>query len=299
MRMRTNISNPNLLAKVAQSIEKLGKTCLLKFTPAKLHFIIITDPDSGVQVWSQLDAASIFENYRIQSASNNEIYLDFYIEYLIRALKSTQGALEIMMKLTKKENIPMLSLAITSQTRMGRKQSLTQDIPVRVLSPQQMEMVREPMCPDPQVHIMMPPLLSVRTIAERMKSLSDYVVISANMNGEFTLKCEANMVTMETYYKGLFNPELEYSESEAARVPSQTRDKNQFASARIDVKNFVKFLNTYHVSPSNVVCCIIEHHAIVFYVYVNHQHLATPGQTSQRDRVETGVLTFYIPVVEY
>jgi len=41
-----------------------------------------------------------------------------------------------------------------------------------------------------------------------MKSMSNYLTISANYNGEFTLKIETESVSVETYFKDLICPEL-------------------------------------------------------------------------------------------
>jgi len=54
----------------------------------------------------------------------------------------------------------------------------------------------------------MPPLVSVRTIIDRMKSMSNYLTISANYNGEFRLKIETESVSVETYFKDLMAPDL-------------------------------------------------------------------------------------------
>jgi len=54
----------------------------------------------------------------------------------------------------------------------------------------------------------MPPLVSVRTIIDRMKSMSNYLTISANYNGEFRLKIETESVLVETYFKDLMAPDL-------------------------------------------------------------------------------------------
>ncbi|RUP48796.1 Hus1-like protein-domain-containing protein [Jimgerdemannia flammicorona] len=155
---------------------------------------------------------SIFSNYRIESVAENEIYLEVMVEYLLRALRSAQNATEVTMKLTKKQGAPTLSFVISSASggggggggggvggggerlsRGGKKLDLVQDVPVKVLSPQQMEPVKEPV---------------LRTIAERMKVLGEHVIISANMDGEFTIRVETDLVQVETFYKGLHNPEL-------------------------------------------------------------------------------------------
>ncbi|KAJ1660625.1 Methionine aminopeptidase 2, partial [Coemansia sp. RSA 25] len=144
-------------------IDKLSKSAILKLTPSKLHIIVITDMDSGLQLWSDIAVDALFGEYQIESIHNNEIYLEFNIDNLQRALRSTQGgALGVTLKLTKKQGLPVLSLTIRSQSVTGREVSLCQDVPVRMLTPAQMDAIREPMVPDGQVHIMMPPLNNVR-----------------------------------------------------------------------------------------------------------------------------------------
>lgn len=59
-----------------------------------------------------------------------------------------------------------------------------------------------------KVYIMMPNLQNLQIVAERMKALSEHIIVSANMAGEFTIKVETDLVQVETFYHGLLNPEL-------------------------------------------------------------------------------------------
>ncbi|KAJ1890737.1 hypothetical protein LPJ71_007866, partial [Coemansia sp. S17] len=54
MCFRTLVTNSNLLLRVVQSIDKLSKSAMLKLTPTKLHIIVVTDLDSGLQLWSDI-----------------------------------------------------------------------------------------------------------------------------------------------------------------------------------------------------------------------------------------------------
>ncbi len=54
------------------------------------------------------------EGYRIESAMDNEIYLEMHSEFCLRALKSAQDAAEVTMKLAKKDNLPVLSFHMQS-----------------------------------------------------------------------------------------------------------------------------------------------------------------------------------------
>ncbi|KAJ1653148.1 Checkpoint protein hus1 [Dispira simplex] len=295
MRLRTQITNAPILSKMAQSLEKLTKSCILRFTPHSVRFIVKTDTEGGVQVWSQLSPEHVFSEYTVTSVNNDEINLEVVIEHLVRALRSSHNALGVSMRLAKKENIPLLSIIINHQSRTGKVLSLNQDIPVRVLGKHQMEHIREPLVPEPQVNILMPSLNNIRSIAERMKGISSTLEVSANTNGEFRLKVENELVQVVTYYKNLVNPELDISSqldsaSRSQSRPSTARDPGHFASAKIDIRNFIKFLHSHHVVPNNVVCCIIEEFAVVIHVYVSASLTAFFGQQN------FAALTYYIPV---
>ncbi|KAJ2808976.1 Checkpoint protein hus1 [Coemansia guatemalensis] len=293
MRFRTLVTNSNLLLRVVQSIDKLAKSAILKLTTEKLHIIVITDVDSGLQLWSDIAINALFSDYRIESIHGDEIYLEFNIDNLQRALKSAQGALNTTLKLTKKQGIPVLSLVIQNQSNTGRELTLNQDVPVRVLTPLQMDAIREPLVPDSQVHIMMPPLNSVRSIAERMKGMGDRVAVSANREGEATLRVSNDLVEITTFFRGLENLAYDSSTQEPSANPTPDRGTGEFYTAVVDMKNFLRFLQSYHVAPKNIVCCIIEHHSLVFYVYIGSTGY---GGVSALNDQTCGSLTYFIPV---
>lgn len=59
-----------------------------------------------------LDQASLFSDYTVESMNNNEISFNITLDHLQRALKSSQYAQETLVKLSKKNGIPYLSLCI-------------------------------------------------------------------------------------------------------------------------------------------------------------------------------------------
>jgi hypothetical protein len=101
---------------------------------------------------------------------------------------------------------------------------------------------------------------------------------------------------------------------------SKSRDSSLLATARVDIRDLLKVIYTQIMQPSNVVCCIMEHHAVVFYVYLGYENVyakssATPigerllddsdvpigstvttthhhGTTS----LTTDTLTYYLPI---
>jgi HUS1 checkpoint protein len=154
----------------------------------------------------------IFDTYILQSASpQNTINLEVPIQALSRALKSALGSTSTQIRLTKKDNVPMLSLTIVTNTfssgnnvvtaatttreRGGdeefdfdgndlsfnetqgggareRETVITQDIPVKVLAMEVVERLHQPRTPEPDVNICLPPLAQVKTISERFTRLA-------------------------------------------------------------------------------------------------------------------------------
>ncbi|OMJ07317.1 Checkpoint protein hus1 [Smittium culicis] len=197
----------------------------------------------------------------IESACENNIFLEFQIENLLRALRSAQNAENVVIRLTKKNKIPLLSLVISSyvniytslpqpiyfnQIRAGRPIMITQDIPIRILTPMQMSHVKEPSLPSADVYILLPQINSLRSVAERMKTINDYINISANNNGELVLTSTSDLVDIQTFYKGLTNPNS----------------------------------------------LIFENHAIVFTVFISSTSIGTVFQDQDN---ASGAMTYYIP----
>ena len=152
---------------------------------------------------------TIFDTYTIQSASpQNTINLEVPIQALQRALQSAVNATTAQLRLTKKDNVPMLSLTIvnsivaippTNTPQISdeygdfdfranaedldfggedggppreREAIITQDVPVKVLPMQSVEGLHEPRTREADVNIYLPPLTQVKSISERFAKLA-------------------------------------------------------------------------------------------------------------------------------
>lgn len=115
MRFRAGIQNIHTFTKFISSLASLGNIAWVRLDENNLRFTVI--PDHGTQVWSVLSIDTIFEAYSLQSAApKNTINLEVPLVPLQRALKSAQNAIAANIRLTKKDNIPLLSLTITTHT---------------------------------------------------------------------------------------------------------------------------------------------------------------------------------------
>ncbi|KAH0542406.1 hypothetical protein FGG08_003161 [Glutinoglossum americanum] len=317
MRFKSSIRNIQTFTKFASSLSSLGKVAWVRLDDDQIRFTII--PEQGTQVWAVLSIDSIFETYTIQSASpNNTINLELPIIPLHRALRSALGANSANLRLTKKDNVPLLSLTIVTNSissgpsaggwgRNGnpldqneddemadlggdgqvRETVVTQDIPIRVLSPASVEGIHEPRCREPDVHITLPNLFQLKSISERFTKLATAtsttgsergmagaagagpkLVLSANMHGSLRLGVATDALSISSVWTGLVNPELDPSHVEGGedgiRVHPSTRmrelggegdgGEEGWARVRIDGKDWGRVLSVGRLGGRVIAC---------------------------------------------
>ncbi|KAG4302886.1 hypothetical protein PCANB_000856 [Pneumocystis canis] len=247
------------------SLERVGRICWLKLTSEMVYLVVVPDY-TGTQVWAILEVKSIFEDYHVQSNTNDTINLEVPVDSLHKALKSSVNASEIVLRLTKQDHFPMLSCSISLLGKSGGMSAVTHNIHVRVLSP--LMQLSEPVVPEPDCHIILPPLSQLRYISERFRAISNKIILKANMSGEFQIGVVSDLCKIETKFKDLINPELDPNTVEdISKHPSQIRDRKAFVTMKVDVKDWLNLLQV-HIVAKRVIACFCEAHALVLYVYI-------------------------------
>ncbi|KAA1467264.1 cell cycle checkpoint [Dentipellis sp. KUC8613] len=293
MRFRATIENVHTFYLIIQTVEKLQKKCIIKFKENEMHIICNTD-ESGVQIWSQVRVQSLFTEYRIQSNADNEISLALATDALSQALRSAAaqntGAEEVVMKLAKKRDAAVLNFEIFGASKMGRRVKVAHDVRIEVMKPADIARLKEPLCPEPDIHILLPPLPKLRTIVERLRPLADVIAVRANGSGKLQISAATESAKMDVVWEGCANPRMAHEGlSQAApddEPPDDAEkpDPKQMFSVLVHVRSFLKFLNA-HVVSTTTIACICQNHCMILYVYIGD--MADAG----------GVLTFYIPAV--
>lgn len=146
--------------------------------------------------------------------------------------------------------------------------------------------------------------MTLKSSASRLKSLSKYLIISANMEGTLRLRVETDLVQCESIYHHLENPRIENY------TPSS--DPADFQSVKISSEDFVNILNSHHLDPVRTVCgtykssiyCIFswsdsvaihDKHQVTFYVYVDLEAHQSNPTFALAGTQETSI-TFHLPV---
>ncbi|MCJ1353524.1 MAG: hypothetical protein MMC33_003510 [Icmadophila ericetorum] len=340
MRFKASVRNINTFIKLTSSLNSLGKLAWVRLDDDQVRFTVI--PEQGTQVWAVLPVDAIFEEYTIQSATeNNAINLEVPLVPLVRALRSAQVGHRVSLRMTKKENVPLLSLTIVTSapisttvrqvagptqdgnqsdlprfrpgppptdpfaTQAGeddsadqpRDMTITQDIPIRVLSSKSVSGIHEPLCPEPQVHIQFPSLLHLKLISERFTKLalspteSTYgststqqkptnvlpkLEVSATMHGDLKLSIRTPNLNLSSHWRGLHNPELDPEvveggeEGMAAHPSTRMRDiwgEEGWATVRVEGRDWGRVLGVGRLG-GRVIACFCHEHALILYVYI-------------------------------
>ncbi|XP_076868228.1 checkpoint protein HUS1 [Brachyhypopomus gauderio] len=264
MKFRAKINDVGCLnhfTRVVNTITKLTKACVLRLTPDNVYFVLSGKvANGGVSMWCELLQANFFDEYQLEgvSADSNEICLEVAPENLSRALKTAQNAKCVKIKLTKK-HCPCLTLAAELPSLSSVSRVVTHDIPVDVIPRRLWHDFKEPSMPDFDVSVYLPPLKTMKNVVDRMKNLSNYLVMEANLNGEMNLKIETDLVSVTTHFKNLGNPPWG---DDASQVGGRGRAMEAMAHARVDIRKLQQFLNGQQVNPSKAMCNIVDRRII-------------------------------------
>jgi len=295
MRFRATVEHPLTFSRIIQTVERLQKRCVIKFTESEMHIICSNDVnEGGVQIWSQIKTEAIFTDYRIQSNANNQITLILASEALSAALRSaaapaTAGGpseADTVMKLAKKNDQAVMTFEILSTSRSGKCVKIEHDVRIEVMRPEDVDRLQEPMCPEPDVHILLPSLAKLRTVVHRLQPMSKVIAVRANGSGQLQISVSTEAVKVDVSWGGLANPPMgrDMMSSQEHEPSPEPRDPTQMYGVLMNVTSFLKFLSSSNVSTTTI-ACICQNHAMILYVYIGE--VADAG----------GVLTFYIPAI--
>jgi HUS1 checkpoint protein len=230
---------------------------------------------------------------------------------LNRALKSAVNATSAQIRLTKKDSLPVLALTIVTTTSSNshsaiptathnddgfdasfehafggnRETIVTQEIPVRVLAPDVVASLHEPRTREPDVHIMFPPLMQLKSISDRFtkialgdgKTTKTRLELAANMHGCLKMSIRSDAMNISSVWTDLSNPELDPNQVEGgengiAVHPSERmrqlgsadgRSDEGWALVRIDGRDWGKVMSVGRLGGRVIACQWSRRNSIV------------------------------------
>jgi HUS1 checkpoint protein len=165
----------------------------------------------------------------------------------------------------------------------NRETIVTQEIPVRVLAPDTVAHLHEPACREPDVHIILPPLMQLKSISDRFTKLAmadnnksssanttsrTRLEVAANMHGCLKISIRSDAMSISSVWTDLNNPELDPGhvtggENGVADHPSTRmkqlgtadgRSDEGWAMVRIDGRDWGKVMSVGRLGGRVIAC---------------------------------------------
>ncbi|KAI0226463.1 Checkpoint protein hus1 [Massospora cicadina] len=216
MRLRGSIINVPLIYSSSNFTPHLTfeKMVLVKFLPDKLELILQSSLDEGMQIYSYFNTVltsqhglmaikrKVFGDYVLETGGAPGFYIEVGATLLARALRSSNDSVTTF-KVAKRNGRAFLKISTTHRSRTKAAVALSQDIPIRILTPDQVELVNEFRIPAPHVQFRLPRAEQLRHEVNRIKNFSDRVTVSANRNGEITLLALTELTSVKIGFKDI------------------------------------------------------------------------------------------------
>ena len=281
MRFRGTLADTLLLSQILQCLSHLADLTLLHLSPTHFRFLVPTELTDGERAYFDAPVALLFDDYRIESKSNNEIVMLMSIANLQRAIDTAATTESVRIKLTRKNARAFLSFDgaaanITSQHTVSPTAILlTHDVPIAIQQTSRLAIAAEPLLSAPRVKIRLPDLKRLVSVIEAVNQITDIVSLSANERGDLRVECVDPTLNMQTFFKNL---QIDNDRNGDSMINDATAAI--FCTARLSVKKLLNVLHCRMVNAAVVLACWVEEGALVIYVKLNEKR---------------GHLTYYIP----
>jgi len=171
--------------------------------------------------------------------------LEFQLSALEDAIRASSNAAGVVMKLSKKEQA-CISFHIQTLTS-----NIIQDVPVRVVSPAQIDELAEP-CLPPCSGVVLSPFQKIALLIEKFRHVSQPIQLTVDSSNSIELhfKCQSETLEVETCIKGLKIVTLNSEESSSQMEQSK--------SALVDGKHLSKALFATCLLPQRAFCFILS-----------------------------------------
>jgi HUS1 checkpoint protein len=159
----------------------------------------------------------------------------------------------------------------------NRETIITQEIPVRVLAPETVAGLHEPQCREPDVHIMLPPLMQLKSISDRFTRLAmvgksgtgataprTRLEMAANMHGCLKISIKTDAMSISSVWTDLNNPDLNPEQVTNIEEHPSTRMKQLgsadgrsdegWATVRIDGRDWGKVMSVGRLGGRVIAC---------------------------------------------
>ncbi|OAV94953.1 hypothetical protein PTTG_00435 [Puccinia triticina 1-1 BBBD Race 1] len=249
------------------------------------------DDEDGLRIHGTIKVPELFgSTYCVESNMNNNIHVEVSTQAFASAVRQTSSSpTEIVIRLAKLGRTPYMSFVAKTVGRSGVEYQVEQQVVVKVLKPPDLKDLPELKIPTPDTIIALPKISDLCKVAERLKSLSDLITISASRNGGFRLGITTEHARVETEWRGLHSF---HAPSTQVTQDGTPRPTSAFYEVTVKSRGLLRCLHANLGEVSMAYIC--EGSCVALYNFVGgNAQLSGIEDGSER----TGSLATYLPAV--
>lgn len=280
MRFKAKISKENLssLHNVVSSMDRVSHKAALHLSRNSFKISLIVDNPDTPQCFAELAVTHLFQDYKIDSQSDNAILFEIGLDHLSWALASGSAAESAQLKLVKRGTKPCLCFEAYTQsiTAIG----VTHDIPIRILPPGNLIYYVPPKSPPPHVALKLPRGKTMRSLIHKLNTFSKTMFVTAKQAGRLVFRVEHPQVTIKLYCSSL----TPFYPSNLSRVT----DSGNTATVKLDVKKLASILGLTYLPWDDASIFIVHNSTVLISATLpSFGGMGTDG----------GAVDFYLPVM--
>merc|ERR1711872_29938 len=227
----------------------------MRITPDRVYLIMRENNAvvGGPSMYAEIEQESFFQEYNMEGVSqeHNEIFLNFDTETMHKNLTTLGGTCQsLKMKLTKKNNTPLLSFEVHLSAR-----KVVHDIPIETVPRRCWDEYSLPELPPVNISLYLTDIKRFKQLVEKYKQVSSAMVVTTRKEGSLSLKVESDEAILSAHFRDLRVPVFNTYEAPWSMDEDTALDT---ASVRVEVRRLQKFLCTEVLSPEKVVINVVN-----------------------------------------
>jgi hypothetical protein len=240
--------------KLISTLDKVGhKELVLKLHSEEDNKVTIalradpSRPGCSSEVWAHMQADQWFDEYSISSLNNNQIFLDLTLENLVQALRGSDKADKIAMRLAKNP-IPCLNLEIRTVST-----TISHTVPVDVWTQSRCTgtPLIEPAVDTPSTLVWLPQLQKLCSLLDKMKNIDNHLYLCADYEAS-TLRFRVATDTAN------FSAEFKVRMKAATAGDDDDAEVDEPLEVGVDIKMLARIMQCYQVGSKHAVLGLLD-----------------------------------------
>lgn len=204
MKFRARLSRDGVtqLNCIVSNLSKQGDIATLCLDDQFFRLAVQAESLDGVKAFSELCAEQLFVDYKIQSNNNNMITCEVDLQLLSRALSSGRFSSHCLIKLSKRNDKPHLTLEYSARESLVGL-DVFHEIPIKLIRIDDLASISPPNINEPEVLITLNKSKSLKLLLDRYSKFSKNVSVRVQSQSRVSCRIESPNALIESFFSDM------------------------------------------------------------------------------------------------